>query len=82
MEACPWFDASLGKQIVVSAAQFRRYDLASEWYLTEVNRRLVVKYPQHMPVQEGAAGVPRMEEFLQTLLHAVEKLSEGEKEKH
>ncbi len=31
MDTCPWLDASLRKQLIVSNRHFRRYDLASAW---------------------------------------------------
>jgi hypothetical protein len=77
MESCPWFGASLGKQIVISDRQFRRYDLASFWYILEVYRRLAVKFPQHVPaVDEGFVEVSEAEDSLKFI---VERLGEEEK---
>jgi hypothetical protein len=78
IETCPWFSASPGTQLFVSPLHYRRYSLASTWYIGEVTRRLLAAYPQHAPVDERPTA--DWEAFLQRNLLALQQLSE-QKEK-
>lgn len=52
LNTCPWFPATLGESIRLSHVHFARYLNAISWYVFEVSRRDIVKYP---PAVEAAS---------------------------
>ncbi len=57
VQACPWFGAVAGEPIRLTWPKFDRYVMASHWYLIEISRRQVEKYPALAP--EGTATPAR-----------------------
>ncbi len=66
IENCPWLGASPGKQLPISSIHYGRYNVASLWYIFEVERRMLVAYPQYAPA--NGATVAQLEEAMQILL--------------
>jgi abortive infection bacteriophage resistance protein len=46
---CPWMETTVGEPINLSREQFSYYFLAVSWYVNEVSRRHLLRYPPEDP---------------------------------
>jgi hypothetical protein len=42
---CPWYGAKVGELLRITPRAFEKYILSAHWYLVEISRRVLIRYP-------------------------------------